>query len=143
MSFEDGMADAVAVMDDLTAVLADETAAVGRHDVAEAARLHKRKAALGEAYAAQMRRLHKAGAGAAADPDALAALAAAGERLEAAVEHNLRTLDVARAAAQTVFTVIAESARSAVGAVDGYTQGGANLRGAPNRCVSVAVDGRF
>jgi hypothetical protein len=142
MSFDDGMADALAVMDDLTAVLADETAAVSRHDVAEAARLHKRKAALGEAYAAQMRRLQTAGGGG-ADPDALAALAAAGERLEAAVEDNLRTLDVARAAAQTVFNVIAESARSSVGAVDGYTQGGANLRGAANRCVSVALDGRF
>ncbi len=140
MTFAEGTMDTVELMDELTAVLDDETAAVGRHDVATAARLHKRKQALGEAYAARLRRLQQAGGAAAADAEALAA---AGERLEAAVEANLRTLDVARVAAQRVFNVIAEGARAAAGAVDGYTQGGANVRGAGGRCVSVALDGRF
>lgn len=135
--------DAIAAMERLTETLDAETDAVRAHDVTRATELLPRKSAEGDAYAAAIRMLRDTGALALAVPEDLEDLALCRDRLNAALNDNVRALEIARTASQKVFDVIAETAQRAGGNVEGYTQTGINRRRPAGRAISVALDGKI
>ena len=135
--------EAIATMERLTETLDAETDAVRAHDVSTAAALLPRKSAEGAAYAAAIQTLRDTGALALAMPEDLEDLALCRDRLNAALNDNVRALQIARTASQKVFGAIAQTAQRAGGSVDAYTHAGINRRTPTGRAVPVALDGKI
>jgi len=130
-------------IDRLIALLDEETDAATAQDMDRVSALQQRKALLAEAHLRNVQALNQRGSEASeADPGVLADFAAARDELGAALEDNLRALDIARAAARKVFTIIAESARRAAHPVDNYSAEGVTPGAGPPHCTSVALDRR-
>lgn len=138
------IAAATDTIEAIIAVLDEETAAVSGHNMTAVQPLQLRKAALTETYAQQLHRLsRRAGGLAQAHADSVARLTEARNRLSAALNTNIRQLDISRQAARRVFDVISETARRTVSPVEGYNRGGKTDSGLGNRALSITVNGRF
>ncbi|NBC33385.1 MAG: hypothetical protein GVY13_11980 [Alphaproteobacteria bacterium] len=141
---DDLIVETTGTIDRLIALLDQETEAATAQDMDLVSSLQQRKALLAEAHLRNVQALNQRGAEAKqADPGVLEDFAAARDELGAALQDNLRALDIARSAAQRVFTIIAESARRAAHPVDNYSAEGITPAAGPPHCTSVALDRRY
>ena len=141
-TLEDRIADSVETMEELISVLDAETEALTRHDQETVGQLQPRKAALSDVYGRDSAFIgKKAGDVRDLGPEWVEALAETSKRVESAIKANMRALDVGRAAAQRMFSIIRESARRTQGTVDTYTGGARAAGDTGRRCLSVTFDG--
>lgn len=131
-------------IDRLIALLDQETEAATAQDMGGVAALQQRKTLLAEAHLRNVQALSQRGSETKeADPGVLEDFAAARDELGAALEDNLRALDIARSAANRVFAIIAESARRAAHPVDNYSPEGVSPAAGAPACTSVTLDRRY
>ena len=144
MTIETLIIDTTETIDRLIALLDQETEAATNQDMELVSTLQPRKALLAEAHLRNVQALNQRSEEAtSADKAVLDDLAAARDELGAALDDNLRALDIARSAAQRVFTIIAESARRTANPVDTYSADGMSPATPVPHCYSVSVDDRY
>ena len=144
MSIDALIIETTETIDRLIGLLDEETEAATAQDMDLVSALQHRKALLAEAHLRNVQALNQRSAEAAdADQGVLDDLSAARDELGAALEDNLRALDVARTASSKVFTIIADSARRAANPVDNYSQDGVSPATPIPQCYSVSVDERY
>ena len=144
MSIDTLIVETTETIDRLITLLDEETEAATAQDMELVSSLQHRKALLAEAHLRNVQALNQRSAEAGdADRGVLDDLSAARDELGAALEDNLRALDIARTATHKVFTIIAESARRAANPVESYSQDGVTPAPSPTQCYSVSVDDRY
>ena len=144
MSIDTLIIETTETIDRLITLLDEETEAATAQDMDLVSALQHRKALLAEAHLRNVQALNQRSAEAAeADPAVLDDLSAARDELGAALEDNLRALDIARTATHKVFTIIAESARRAARPVENYSPEGISPAPPVSQCYPVSVDERY
>lgn len=144
MSIDALIIETTGTIDRLITLLDEETEAATAQDMDLVSQLQHRKALLAEAHLRNVQALNQRSAEATeADQGVLDDLWSARDELGAALEDNLRALDIARTATQKVFTIIAESARRAANPVDNYSSEGLSPANPIPQCYSVSVDDRY
>lgn len=137
------LANAIATIDRLVAVLERETQAVSSMDLTAATVLQEEKVALTDAYAARMKELggHRDELTAAGDA-ATGPLAEAHARLTASLRRNLRALENGRRAAERVVETIGAAVRQTAAQGQGYSRRGTPSAPPGGRCIPVSLDGK-